>query len=159
MFCTDFLGEAINPSQRQTKTRYKVDLVALQAKCAANYGLMLRIFPALKDDSIFEFALSGSGSIRMNLIERTPYTDLVGLQQSGVASMLPNLSLCKIRMYHDACLAEVVEWEGQRGLKGRYEYPNQAMHQQDEKWQRNKFLGELLAHCLREGRALATPEF
>jgi uncharacterized protein YqiB (DUF1249 family) len=62
-------------------------------------------------------------------------------------------------MYHDARMAEVVEWEGQRGLKGRYEYPNEAMHQEDEKWQRNKFLGELLSYCLREGRALITPEF
>jgi uncharacterized protein YqiB (DUF1249 family) len=56
-------------------------------------------------------------------------------------------------------MAEVVEWEGQRGLKGRYEYPNEAMHQEDEKWQRNKFLGELLSYCLQEGRALAAPVF
>jgi|TARA_R110002072_G_scaffold4261_1_gene30157 uncharacterized protein YqiB (DUF1249 family) len=159
MLCTNITGESIIPSQRQSKTRYKVNLVELQAKCATNYGLMLRIFPALSHDGVFEFALSNCGTVRMNLIERTPYTDLVGLQQSGVASILPNLSLCKIRMYHDARMAEVVEWEGQRGLKGRYEYPNEAMHQEDEKWQRNKFLGELLSYCLREGRALITPEF
>jgi uncharacterized protein YqiB (DUF1249 family) len=159
ILCIDFTGAIITPFQRQTKTRYKVDLVALQAKCAANYGLMLRIFPALAHDGVFEFSLSNCGTVRMNLIERTPYTDLVGLQQSGVAAILPNLSLCKIRMYHDARMAEVVEWEGQRGLKGRYEYPNEAMHQEDEKWQRNNFLGELLSYCLREGRALATPAF
>jgi uncharacterized protein YqiB (DUF1249 family) len=159
MLCTNITGELIIPSQRQSKTRYKVNLVELQAKCAANYGLMLRIFPALSHDGVFEFSLSNCGMVRMNLIERTPYTALVGLQQSGVASILPNLSLCKIRMYHDARMAEVVEWEGQRGLKGRYEYPNEAMHQEDEKWQRNKFLGELLSYCLREGRALITPEF
>jgi uncharacterized protein YqiB (DUF1249 family) len=159
MLRIDMTGDLIIPSQRQTKTRYKVDLVALQAKCATNYGLMLRIFPALSHDGVFEFALSNCGTVRMNLIERTPYTDLVGLQQSGVAAILPNLSLCKIRMYHDARMAEVVEWEGQRGLKGRYEYPNKAMHQEDEKWQRNMFLGELLSYCLREGRALTTPAF
>ena len=159
MLCTNITGEPIIPSQRQSKTRYKVNLVELQAKCATNYGLMLRIFPALSHDGVFEFAVSNCGTVRMNLIERTPYTDLVGLQQSGVASILPNLSLCKVRMYHDARMAEVVEWEGQRGLKGRYEYPNEAMHQEDEKWQRNKFLGELLSYCLREGRALTTPEF
>lgn len=159
MLFKDNTGELITPLQRQSKTRYKVNLVELQAKCATNYGLMLRIFPALTDDGVFEFALSNCGTVRMNILERTPYTDLVGLQQSGVALILPKLSLCKIRMYHDARMAEVVEWEGQRGLKGRYEYPNRAMHQEDEKWQRNQFLGELLNYCLQEGRALAMPAF
>ncbi len=143
----------------RTKNRYKVNLLALQAKCSANYGLMLKIFPVLLADSTFEFAISDCSTVRMNLIERTPYTDLVGLQQSAVAKILPELSLCKIRMYHDAKMAEVVEWEGQRSLKGRYQYPNKAMHQEDEKWQRNRFLGELLEHCLREGRSIEASVF
>ncbi len=120
---------------------------------------MLRIFPVLLVQGEFELALSECGTVKLNLLERTPYTDLVGMQQSSVAAMIPEMSLCKIRLYHDARLAEVVEWEGQRNLRGRYDYPNIAMHQQDEKFQRNNFLGEWLNHCLSEGRAMVAPEF
>jgi uncharacterized protein YqiB (DUF1249 family) len=36
-------------------------------------------------------------------------------------------------------------------LRPRYEYPNRAMYQADEKLQINQFLGELLTLALREG--------
>jgi uncharacterized protein len=57
-----------------------------------------------------------------------------------------------VRLYHDANLAEVVKCQRYRQFAPRYEYPNIDMHQIDEKAQMNRFLGELLAHCLAHGR-------
>ncbi len=44
--------------------------------------------------------------------------------------------------------------EQARRLMAIYPYPNQAMHQPDEKNQLNLFLGEWLAHCLACGHEM-----
>ena len=59
-----------------------------------------------------------------------------------------------VRAYHDATLAEVVAWQGQRRFQPRHEYPNPHMYQRDEKAQLNQFLGELLGFCLEKGRIM-----
>ena len=59
-------------------------------------------------------------------------------------------------MYHDARMAEVVSAEHARRLRSIYPYPNEAMHQPDEKAQLNLFLGEWLSHCLACGHELAS---
>lgn len=57
-----------------------------------------------------------------------------------------------VRLYHDASVAEVVKCQRYQSFSPRYEYPNVDMHQIDEKVQMNRFLGELLSHCLSHGR-------
>ncbi|MEO0442849.1 MAG: DUF1249 domain-containing protein [Pseudomonadota bacterium] len=59
-----------------------------------------------------------------------------------------------VRLYHDATLAEVIAWQGQRRFQPRHEYPNPQMYQRDEKAQLNTFLGELLSFCLEKGRIM-----
>lgn len=53
----------------------------------------------------------------------------------------------EVQVYHDARMAEVVSAEHTRRLRSIYPYPNEAMHQPDEKAQLNLFLGEWLSHC------------
>lgn len=60
----------------------------------------------------------------------------------------------QVRLYHDATVAEVIGWEGQRKFEARNDYPNKKMYQTDEKAQLNRFLGELLERCLTDGRIL-----
>ncbi len=71
----------------------------------------------------------------------------------GVTMQASSYSL-GVRMYHDATVAEVIEWEGHKGIRPRHEYPNRYMYQSDEKAQLNRFLGELLEFCLTQGRIL-----
>jgi uncharacterized protein YqiB (DUF1249 family) len=54
-------------------------------------------------------------------------------------------------MYHDALLAEVLDWAGHKRLRPRYDYPNKSMYHCDEKLQVNQFLGEWLRSCLSNG--------
>lgn len=60
----------------------------------------------------------------------------------------------EVRLYHDASVAEVIAWEGNRRFKARHDYPNPRMYHSDEKAQLNRFLGELLELCLTQGRIL-----
>jgi uncharacterized protein YqiB (DUF1249 family) len=63
----------------------------------------------------------------------------------------------RIRMYHDAKSAEVVEYQHQNRFLGSYEIPNRRMRQRDEKVQLNQFLGEYLRYCLAVGGAMDVP--
>ena len=135
---------------------YKVDLRALHALCEANYARLLRIFPNYEVSNSTQFCVD-PGQIRIDVLERSRYTTLFGLQCFGVGSAdseHPWLAPLKVeaRAYHDAAMLEVVNFQNGGRLEGRYSYPNPAMHQQDEKQQQNGFLADWLSHCLRYGR-------
>jgi len=72
--------------------------------------------------------------------------------EASSTELNPMAYKASIRLYHDVNLAEVIRCEHHRQFSPRYEYPNDNMHQVNEKAQVNRFLSELLAHCLRYGR-------
>ena len=82
-----------------------------------------------------------------------PYTTTLQVRQELGLPWLPAPRL-EVRVYHDARMAEVIGAEQARRLMAIYPYPNQAMHQPDEKNQLNLFLGEWLAHCLACGHEM-----
>lgn len=136
------------------RKRYQVDLVAQQAECAANYARLSRLFD--RDADGLRFGLGGGVHLQLTVTERGPYTTTLTITQSDAPppALMPHLT---VRMYHDARLAEVVEFASRRRVRPRYDYPNPVMFQPDEKAQWNRFLGEWLSHCLRHGVALEHP--
>jgi uncharacterized protein YqiB (DUF1249 family) len=140
------------------KTRYKVDLPGQMAECEANYHRLIKLMPhhATVDDWQF---MNGSDPrnhcLHIRIIERSRYTTTVQMAQLDIRVpehhgwlRMPKLT---VRLYHDARLAEVLAWEGHRSVRPRYDYPNAAMYQSDEKAQLNRFLGEWLALSLQHG--------
>ena len=87
------------------------------------------------------------GSIKFSVQEVTRYTSLVHIlaAHSG-ADWLKNIDL-KVRVYHDAKMAEVVEWCGDRTIPWILS-ESSGMQSRDEKWQWNFFLSELLSYGL-----------
>ena len=155
------------------KPRYKVDLSGQLALCEANYLRLMKLLPELRNRDEREFALpmhkqEGKAELRVLITveERAPYTTTVSVSHpdahalgnlaglSRQALMMPDL---QVRLYHDASMAEVLSWHKHRGIKARYDYPNDQMYQRDEKAQLNKFLGEWLSFCLDQGRSLQSP--
>lgn len=142
------------------KTRYKIDLPGQMAECEANYHRLIKLMPhhATVDD--WQFVISGgprNHCLRIRIVERSRYTTTVQLAQLDIRVpenhgwlRMPKLT---VRLYHDARLAEVLAWEGHRSVRPRYDYPNSAMYQSDEKAQLNRFLGEWLALSLQHGRS------
>ncbi len=155
------------------KPRYKVDLPGQLALCEANFLRLMKLLPELRSHDEREFALpmhkhDGKAGLRVLITveDRAPYTttilvshpeakaleNIAGL--SHQALMMPDL---RVRLYHDASMAEVLSWQQHRGIRPRYDYPNDQMYQRDEKAQLNKFLGEWLSYCLEQGRSLQSP--
>jgi len=139
--------------------RYKVDLKAFMADCETNYYRLKKLMPGFADSDSFELALPGEGPgiMTLEVVERTPYTTLVQIRQQGTSTLVQWIpeSCLTIRLYHDARLAEVVDWAGMRKPRPRYLYPNAAMLQPDEKAQWNRFLSEWLALAIGHGYAVS----
>ena len=92
--------------------------------------------------------------VTVEVIDRCRYTTVLALSQRSVAHGVAETRL-KVRLYHDARCAEVIEFQGQRLFEPVYDYPNPKMRQPDEKAQLNRFLGEFLNACVaNEERAL-----
>lgn len=145
---------------RGNRGRYRIDLPAHMAECDANYLRLVKLFPKLGESDVAAIDVDVSGSrmeVRLDVLERSPYTTLIRLSQRPELPWSRKSSLT-IRLYHDARSAEVVEYQGKRHfLRAVYDYPNADMRQPDEKAQINRFLGEFLALCLRHGVAAETP--
>lgn len=134
-----------------TRSRYSIDLVDLHTVCEGNYLRLQQVFPDY-EHSNERRVLAGSGHLLLEVTERSRYTTMLTLTQiSPLPSPQGGVRL-EIRLYHDARMAEVVGFQAHRRVAGRYQYPNPNMYQRDEKHQQNRYLAELLAFCLAEGR-------
>lgn len=134
------------------RDRYRVDLPGLQATCEANYVQLMRLLPKMREAVVSRRVMLSQGErplgvLALEVTEACPYTTALRVRQELGLPWLPVPEL-EVRVYHDARMAEVVSAGASRHLLGRYPYPNQAMHQPDEKSQLNLFLGEWLSHCL-----------
>ena len=110
------------------------------------------------------FFINNHLAYNVTVNEVTRYTSLITFEQQALEpltsinksknktlthSLHPRMS---IRLYHDACIAEVISSQDVFQVKPRYDYPNKRMHQQDEKQQINQFLNEWLHLCLAHGQ-------
>lgn len=131
------------------KQEYRVDLSALMRLYETNYAKLMKLLPTSKD--VGEgclFDIQGE-HFQLTIIEFTRYTSLLEISQcDDMEYMSPCL---RIRMYHDARVAEVCANQQTGYLKPRYDYPNKKMYQRNEKHQMNAFLADWLTHCLRYG--------
>ena len=134
------------------KLRYKIDLPKQQADHEANYQRLLRLTPDLHHCEQWQYVINDDDYIAINIQERTKYTTTMHLLQYCKLPTIYKNNSIKVRLYHDASLAEVLSWQHYRHFQARYNYPNRHMHQCDEKARLNSFLGELLAHWLLHGR-------
>lgn len=139
------------------RERYRVDLVELQAACEANYARLMQLLPTMRESGTDTYqqarrvALSQGeqqlGVLALEVLETCPYTSTIEVRQEHSLHWLP-VPQMEVRVYHDARMAEVIGAQRARRFRGSYPYPNEAMHQPDEKTQLNLFLGEWLSHCL-----------
>ena len=146
------------------KRRYVPDLVADMAECDANYIRLRQLFPDMHAEDDIRFGIQTrteeGALVQIAITERCPFTTMVQVTVEAEADepliRWPSLSL---RVYHDVCSAEVVEFERHRNFLYRYPTPNKDMFQPDEKSQINKYLGELLTYCIEHGYSLEPVHF
>ena len=131
--------------------------MGLQELCAANYLAVVRLLPQLQGDFGGRFVIDavGGGEVNVRVLERGPYTTSIDIEQAGEPAAAGPAHF-QVRVYHDARMAEVIACQGHRQIKPRYDYPNAAMYQRDEKFQVNRFFGEWLSSCLPSGRSVSS---
>lgn len=116
-----------------------------------NFLKLQRVIPSIRDISKqLSYHGKDNSTLSIDVVDRSKYTTtfLLELQQHNSQSWLSNLQM-KVRIYHDANVAEVLSFQNRHRLDSRYEYPNPQMYHRNEKWQINDFLGDWLDHCLR----------
>ncbi len=141
------------------KSKYQPDMLALHRAHSYNYLLILKLLPELDSERPYFFHLD-NGCYQLSVCEQTQYTSVLDIENiassvviddESATSLTPRL---KVRLYHDAQMAEVLASRQIRYFKSRYDYPNRLMQQPDEKYQINKFLTQWLEHCFKDGRVM-----
>ena len=160
-------GETLAHGESRGLRRYNIDLSAHLAECDGNYLRLVRLLPGLREGERREFFVphgDASPQVTVEVTEHGRYTAVVALRQrflgpataserTADAAQRVGETRIKVRLYHDARCAEVIEFQGQRLFAPEYRYPNAKMRQPDEKAQVNRFLREFLNACLAHGVA------
>jgi len=128
--------------------------------CANNYFLLIKVQATQTElNEQRRFFINEQLAYAVTVNEVTRYTSLITFEQEYLneddasSTLLSGLHpRMTIRLYHDAKMAEVISSQDISWVKPRYDYPNDKMHQQDEKQQINQFLNEWLHLCLRLGQ-------
>ncbi len=141
------------------KPRYVPNLQDAAAVCTANFIKLQRLFPDNTVGSSREIDLvrgsTSLGSASFRVMERFPFTTTITFNYQCHVLIEPQAF--HVRIYDDACMAEVVLSEAGQQLAGVYPYPNQKMYHQDEKHQLNRMLSEALGVCIAQGISQVTP--
>src|SRR5690242_18268017 len=94
----------------------------------------------------------GDCDLVLSVTERTPYTSTVSLtylfpEPAGTAQY-PDM---RVRIYHDAHLAEAQEWAGSHAQPVLKALRTQAERELDQRWARNVMLNKWLEYCVERG--------
>ena len=135
------------------RRRQRHNLQRLHGECELNYVRLLKLMPGpskLGQSIRVDFTHESKSGMQICIDEITPYTCLLSIAaESARPEWLPEIQI-KVRIYHDAKMAEVVEWCNDRTIPWELAEKS-SMQASDEKWQWNMFLSDLLAHGLSHG--------
>jgi uncharacterized protein YqiB (DUF1249 family) len=125
------------------------DFVSLMDMYEENFIKLRKLIPHLEQvESASVSSVPGHLDLHLRIIERSRYTTTLMLsycfEKQQAVKMEPNL---KIRVYHDAGLAEVMSGRLHHGRLVLEHLPSDALQQ---KWQLNRFLSKWLQYCLRQ---------
>ncbi|NOZ53044.1 MAG: DUF1249 domain-containing protein [Gammaproteobacteria bacterium] len=118
----------------------------------ANYAKLLRAIPYIhltQDQSIY-LSNTKVHCIELKVLEVTRYTTMIIFTINYISQQkwLPQIDMT-VRCYHDARVAEVINFQHHTRFDSRYKYPNPNMYHKNEKQQINLFLGEWLDYLLK----------
>ena len=143
------------------RKRYVPDLVQIGALYESNYSRLIKLIHTMGDLDCMSFKLHTGkhyiGSVKIQLLESAKYTDTFLLEQTASVGKWVNNPKFRVRLYHDALVAEVVGKYGRQAVEGVNSYPNHKMHLPDEKHQLNLFLAEWLNFCISYGYCEESP--
>jgi len=127
----------------------------------ANYAKLQRVMPQINTlQGDLKYSSQSNGHhVLIHILEKTKYTTAFSLTltHQSMLDWVPKIFM-KVRTYHDAKVAEVLNFQGHSRFEPSYDYPNPSMFQTNEKQQINHFFSEWLDHCL-NSRVVFDDEF
>ena len=105
----------------------------------------------------FQSRVSGSPLLRMDILERHPYTQYLRLTYSFDNGEEPELAPdAHIRLYKDARMAELTSFDPDQGCRRTASpwYPHRQLFQRI--WRQNLVLDKWLGYLLQQGHSVAT---
>ena len=127
----------------------------------ANFRRLLRLVPEVSELLVNDEFFLPASKITLGILEQYKYTTVLSLQQSLQTNVTTYLNEylksinhlssidMELRVCHDACLVEVIGYQGKSPIESAYVYPNKHMLQIDEKRQLNLFLKDVLERSLK----------
>lgn len=118
-----------------------------------NYLLLRRLLPRLQPGACYALGTDGGHhSLRVVVGEVGPYTtELTVTSSLGGEGQLPPPLYLKVRIYHDARLAEVIGYQHCIRIPPSYAARMAEGFLRDERHQVNRLLHEMLQHSRRHG--------
>lgn len=144
---------------------FKVDIKDHHALCEMNFYRLEKLMPGYKNGlsqwsykfgaKLGENENTSSNEVGIKITDRAPYTTTIEIIQqtnkrnfSDKILQQPNLV---VRLYNDVKMAEIICWDKHRNWLPQYSYPNKSMYHPDEKLELNRFLGDWLSFCRKQG--------
>ncbi|QKT02650.1 DUF1249 domain-containing protein [Ectothiorhodospiraceae bacterium 2226] len=126
-------------------------MISLMPLYEYNYDQLMAMLPDLRRQGRAGAALRNGTHVRVTVLERCKYTTTVSLTHRFPkrGRYLTDMRL-KVRLYHDAQVAETLGYQHLGRIKPRYPLPNPHMLHRDEKRQINQLLRDFLGYCLRQ---------
>jgi uncharacterized protein len=108
-------------------------------------------------DGTHRSCVAGDCDLLLSVTERTPYTSTVNLtylfEQDAETVQYPDM---RVRIYHDAHLAEAQEWAGTHSQHVLKALRIQAERELDQRWARNVMLNKWLEYCVERGHRFSS---
>jgi len=140
-----------NPINRARGQQH--DLGELMALYECNYIRLRQMIACLPaGDEPVVSRLDGALDLHLRVLERSRYTTTLLLtywfEDGEGAFPAPEI---RVRLYHDARLAEVLSCGRRRGRRDALYDRTRRPYSLDQKWSMNRFLQKWLGYCLRQG--------
>jgi len=106
--------------------------------------------------------VAGDCDLLLTMTERSPYTSTLNLtylfseegsSEAGGETQFPDL---RVRVYHDAHLAEAQEWAGTHTQPVLKALRTHAERELDQRWARNVMLNKWLEYCVERGHRFSS---
>jgi uncharacterized protein YqiB (DUF1249 family) len=149
------ISDTLTPVSWRTRPRSFVALMGLYESNYIRFGWLAGELAAL--NGRHRSVVAGDCDLLLTLTERSPYTSTVNLTYvlpgADGETQFPDM---RVRVYHDAHLAEAQEWAGTHGQAVLKALRSHAERELDQRWARNVMLNKWLEYCVERGHRFSS---
>jgi len=149
------LDDTLTPASWRARPRSFVALMGLYESNYIRLGWLAGALHTL--EGRHRSVVPGDCDLVLTLAERSPYTSTLNLTyvlpEAGREHEFPDM---RVRVYHDAHLAEAQDWAGSHQQPVLRALRSHAERELDQRWARNVMLNKWLEYCVERGHRFSS---